>query len=73
MFFNAGFQITSDQTLPDDLVFNLVVSGNEATVAARLTELLGAGLDEVMVSLVPITGTGEDEQQVQLMHLIGRL
>jgi F420-dependent oxidoreductase-like protein len=73
MFSNAGFQITSDQMVPDSLVKNLVISGNEATVAARLTELLAAGLDELMVSLVPIAGVGGDEQQEQLMHLIGQL
>jgi alkanesulfonate monooxygenase SsuD/methylene tetrahydromethanopterin reductase-like flavin-dependent oxidoreductase (luciferase family) len=71
MFSNAGFQITSDQTVSDALLDNLVVSGNEATVAARLTELLGAGLDELMLSLVPITGA--DDEYVRLMHLIGQL
>jgi alkanesulfonate monooxygenase SsuD/methylene tetrahydromethanopterin reductase-like flavin-dependent oxidoreductase (luciferase family) len=74
MFSNAGFQITSDQTVPDALIDNLVISGNETTIAARLTKLLGTGIDELMISLVPITGTGEDEQQqAQLMHFIGRL
>jgi len=34
------------------------MSGNEATVAARFTELLAAGLDELNVALAPIT----DEQ-----------
>ena len=71
MFSNAGFQITSDQMVPDALVDNLVISGNEATVTARLTELLGTGLDELMVSLVPVTGA--DDEYAQLMHLIGRL
>jgi hypothetical protein len=33
---------------------SLIVSGNEATLAARLSELLAAGLDELMVTLVPI-------------------
>lgn len=73
MFSNAGFQITSDQTVPNALIDNLVISGDETTIAARLNELLETGIDELMVSLVPITGTGEDEQQAQLMHLIGRL
>jgi alkanesulfonate monooxygenase SsuD/methylene tetrahydromethanopterin reductase-like flavin-dependent oxidoreductase (luciferase family) len=73
MFSNAGFQITSDQTVPDALIDNLVISGNEITIAARLTKLLGMGIDELMISLVPITGTGEDEQQAQLMHSIGRV
>ena len=72
MFSNAGFQITSDQMVPDALVDGLVISGNEATVSARLDELLGAGLDELMISLVPTVGTGEDEY-AQLMHLISRL
>lgn len=72
MFSNAGFSLISDQALPDALVDSLVISGNESTVAARFTELLAAGLDELMVSLVPTTGAGDDEQEL-LMHLIGRL
>ena len=71
---NAGFQINSDQTVPDALIDNLVISGNETTIAARLNELLGTGIDELIVSLVPVAGTDEDEQQkAQLIHLIGRL
>jgi alkanesulfonate monooxygenase SsuD/methylene tetrahydromethanopterin reductase-like flavin-dependent oxidoreductase (luciferase family) len=72
MFSNAGFSLTSDQTVPDALVDSLVISGNESIVADRLTELLTAGLDEVMVSLVPTTGADDDEQ-TRLMQLIGRL
>ena len=75
MFSNAGFPVTSEQMVPNALVDNLVISGNEEKVAARINELLSAGLDKLMVSPVPVTGTGEDEQQQQarLMHLIGRL
>jgi hypothetical protein len=73
MFSIAGFQITSDQCVPDALVDTLVISGNEETVSARLTELLGSGLDELKVSLVPVTDTAQDEQLVRLMHLIGGL
>lgn len=58
--------------VPDALLDNLVISGNDATIAARLSELLAAGLYELMISLVPITETGDDEQTL-LMHLIGRL
>jgi len=72
MFSNAGFQITSNQKVSDALVDNLIISGNDATVAARFNELLAVGLDELMISLVPITETGDDEQAL-LMHLIGRL
>jgi F420-dependent oxidoreductase-like protein len=72
MFSDAGFPLTSDQTeVPDALVDSLVISGNEATVAARFTELLAAGLDELNVALVPITDAGDE--QSRLMHLIGKL
>jgi len=56
--------LTSDQAISDTLVDSLVISGNESIVADRLTELLTAGLDEVMVSLVP--------QQVQVMMMMSR-
>ncbi|MFL6471650.1 MAG: LLM class flavin-dependent oxidoreductase [Nitrososphaeraceae archaeon] len=71
MFSDAGFPLTSDQTVPDALVDSLVISGNEATVAARFTELLAAGLDELMVTLVPIKDAVDEF--TRLMHLIGQL
>jgi hypothetical protein len=40
-------------------------------VAARFTELLAAGLDELMVTLVPIKDAVDE--QTRLMHLIGQL
>jgi hypothetical protein len=72
MFSNAGFSLTSDQAVPDALVESLVISGNESTITAGFAELLAVGLDELMVSLVPTAGAGDDEQAL-LMHLIGRL
>jgi F420-dependent oxidoreductase-like protein len=72
MFSDAGFPLTAGQTsVPDSLVDSLIVSGNEATVAARFTELLAAGLDELMVTLVPIKDAVDE--QTRLMHLIGKL
>ena len=71
MFSNAGFQLTTDQTVSEALVDSLVISGNESTVAARFTELLAAGLDELNVALLPITDASDE--QSRLMHLIGRL
>jgi len=59
--------------MSDDLMESLVVSGNKATVVSQLTELLAAGLDELMVSLVPTAGEGNDDEQARLAHLIGRL
>lgn len=73
MFSNAGFQMTSDQSVPDELVDTLLISGNEATISVRLRELLAAGLDELLVTLVPVSDTAEDEQQARVMHLVGHL
>lgn len=72
MFADAGFPITSDKKVTDDLVNNMIISGNEDTVATSLTTLLlDAGLDELMVSLVPVVD--EKYEQTQLMRLIGQL
>ena len=72
MFADAGFPLTDSQmVVPDSLLDSLIVSGNEATVAARFTELLAAGLDELMVTLVPIKDALDE--LTRLMHLIGQL
>jgi len=73
MFNDAGFPITTsddnETSMPDALVDNLFISGNESEVAARFKELLSAGLDELMITLVPIID-GHAEQ-TRLMYLIG--
>ena len=71
MFADAGFPLTSDKKVTDDLVNNMIISGNEDTVATSLTKLLAAGLDELIVSLVPVVD--EKYEQTQLMRLIGQL
>jgi alkanesulfonate monooxygenase SsuD/methylene tetrahydromethanopterin reductase-like flavin-dependent oxidoreductase (luciferase family) len=71
MFADGGFPLTSDKRVTDDLVNNMIISGNEDTVATSLTKLLDAGLDELMVSLVPVID--EKYEQTQLMRLIGQL
>jgi F420-dependent oxidoreductase-like protein len=71
MFADAGFPLTAGQMISDSLIDSLIVSGNEATVAAQFTELLAAGLDELYVGLVPITDA--DNEQSRLVHLIGQL
>jgi F420-dependent oxidoreductase-like protein len=71
MFADAGFPLTTDKKMTDDLVNNMIISGNEDTVATSLTKLLDAGLDELMVSLVPVLD--EKYEQTQLMRLIGQL
>jgi F420-dependent oxidoreductase-like protein len=71
MFADAGFPLTSDKKVTDEFVNNMIISGNEDTVATSLTKLLDAGLDELMVSLVPVVD--EKYEQTQLMCLIGQL
>jgi hypothetical protein len=73
MFSNEGFQIASDQIITVALVDTLLISGNDATVFARLRELVEAGLCELLVTLVPLSEMAEDEQQARLMHLMGQL
>jgi F420-dependent oxidoreductase-like protein len=71
MFSDAGFSLTAGQTsVPDSLVDSLIVSGNEDTVAAQFTELLAAGLDELMVTLVPIKDAVDEF--TRLTNLIGQ-
>jgi F420-dependent oxidoreductase-like protein len=71
MFADAGFPIPADGTLSDALLDSLVVSGDEATVMARLTDLLAQGLDELLVQ--PIAVTDMASEQARLATLIGQL
>ena len=57
MFSRASFPLIDDQKAPDTLIDSFIVSGDEKTVASKLTELLAAGLDELMVNFVPIKDT----------------
>lgn len=71
MFKDAGFPVSSDGTISDALIDNLVVSGDETRIKSRLTELLTSGLDELLVMAIPVKDpTGEQEQ---LARLIGEL
>jgi alkanesulfonate monooxygenase SsuD/methylene tetrahydromethanopterin reductase-like flavin-dependent oxidoreductase (luciferase family) len=71
MFTSAGFPTTLGSAAPDTLVDNLVISGNEDTVTARFSDLLASGLDELMVTLLPIKDGGDE--QLRLMHSIAEL
>ena len=71
MFSDAGFPLTASQMISDSLIDSLIVSGNEDTVTAKFTELLAAGLDELMVTLVPIKDSVDEF--TRLMHLISQL
>ena len=72
MFSDAGFPISAGQQIKGILIDNLVISGDEKMVAAKLTELLTAtGLDELMVNFVPIEDA--KDEFMRIAHLLGRL
>lgn len=71
MFADAGFAPGPDGTIPDALIDGLVVSGDEATIAARLRELLAQGLDELLVMPVPIAD--EAAERAGIARLVGGL
>jgi hypothetical protein len=71
MFTSASFPTTLGSAAPDTLVDSLVISGNEETVTVGFSELLSSGLDELMVTLLPIADTGDE--QFRLMHSIAEL
>jgi alkanesulfonate monooxygenase SsuD/methylene tetrahydromethanopterin reductase-like flavin-dependent oxidoreductase (luciferase family) len=71
MFAASGYPLGPDGAYSDALLDHLVVSGDDAAVAAQLRDLLDQGLDELLVMLVH----GEDQraEEQRLMRLIGRL
>jgi alkanesulfonate monooxygenase SsuD/methylene tetrahydromethanopterin reductase-like flavin-dependent oxidoreductase (luciferase family) len=71
MFAEAGFPVSSDGTISDALIDNLIVAGDEATIKQRLVELLGMGLDELLVMQVPVADA--EGEQARLMRLIGQM
>jgi hypothetical protein len=42
----------------------LVISGNEDAVTVRFSELLASGLDELMVTLLPIKDTDDEQYSI---------
>ena len=71
MFAEAGFPVASDGTMADALLDSLVIFGDEASIAARLADLLAQGLDEVLVKPVPVARPADE--QARLARLLGQL
>jgi len=71
MWAASGYPLREDGSVSDDLIDNLVVMGDEAAVAARLSELLEAGLDELLLNNLPV----EDAvaERARLIRFIGDL
>ena len=71
MFAEAGYPVPEDGELPEALIDNLVVSGDEQTIATRLRELLSGRLNELLVLTIPVKN--ESQEWSDLAHLIGAL
>jgi F420-dependent oxidoreductase-like protein len=71
MFAAAGYAVQADGSVSEALVDNLVAMGDESAVAARLDELLAAGLDELLLTVVPLDD--EAAERTRLFGLVGRL
>jgi hypothetical protein len=57
--------------LSDALLSNLVIMGDDESIAAPLDELLEAGLDELLLTLIPVGD--ETMLRTRLFHLVGQL
>jgi F420-dependent oxidoreductase-like protein len=71
MFAEAGYPFSEDGDLPDALIDNLVVSGDEQTIAARLGDLLSNGLDELLLMHIPVSNGAQEWSR--LAHIIGQI
>jgi alkanesulfonate monooxygenase SsuD/methylene tetrahydromethanopterin reductase-like flavin-dependent oxidoreductase (luciferase family) len=70
MFEDAGFPIGSDNTMPDALLDELVVSGSPAEIAARLHQIQDAGVDDLLVMRVTVADDAAEE--TALLELLAR-
>ncbi len=70
MFAAAGYPVAAG-AVSDALIDQLVVQGDEEAVAARITALLDSGLDELLLTLVPLGDVAA--ARTRLFHLVGQL
>lgn len=71
MWAEAGYPLQQDGSVSDDLIDNLVVWGDEATIASRLAQILDSGIDELLLTSIP--AQNPTEERTGLINLIGSL
>ncbi len=64
LFREAGFPLTEDGLMSDELIHETFVYGDEQTIYRRLLELHEAGADELAVNFVPVTDPVREEAAV---------
>ena len=69
MFAAAGYPSAGSGQLPPELLDNLAVWGNVDEIPERLTALLDSGLDELLVTSVPVGNPASDE--ARLLRVLG--
>lgn len=62
MFADAGFPVGPDGAMSDALLDALVVSGDASAVRARLEEIQAAGIDELLILMLPIRDAEAEEE-----------
>jgi hypothetical protein len=70
MFADAGFPVSPDGSWSEELIDNLVISGNETTIVTRLRELLTLGVDELLIIPLP---SADSQILAKLTRLIEQL
>jgi alkanesulfonate monooxygenase SsuD/methylene tetrahydromethanopterin reductase-like flavin-dependent oxidoreductase (luciferase family) len=71
MFAAAGYPIEADGSISDALIDSLVIKGDEAAITARIDELLASGLDELLLTTLPLND--ETAERERVFELVGRL
>lgn len=60
MFADAGFPVSAEQEMSDALVDELAVSGDPTAIRSRLEAIRGRGIDELLISHVPVADEAEE-------------
>ncbi len=71
MFAAAGHPEARNGIVSDDVVEDLVITGNEAKATAGIRRFLDAGCDELILSLIP-TGADPEESLARTLRLLGQ-
>ena len=71
MFATAGYPLGANNEYSDDLLDQLVLTGDEDSVGERLDQLLDSGFDHLLVMPIPVSDRIGEEQR--LIELLSRL
>jgi alkanesulfonate monooxygenase SsuD/methylene tetrahydromethanopterin reductase-like flavin-dependent oxidoreductase (luciferase family) len=64
MFATAGFPTEPGGEVSDELVDALTISGSDDQIATRISDLLASGLDELLITQVPLDDAAAEERRL---------